>query len=94
MTVAAEGPCGRREYALTEAGRAELIQWLTEGEPQRNRRNDALLRVFLVHQVDTGRARAYVEHGGRRPRSAMRSCWNSSAPSTGTQAATSPSTTG
>ncbi|MEU4097700.1 PadR family transcriptional regulator [Streptomyces sp. NPDC026673] len=64
VTVAAEGPRGRKEYAITEAGRTELLHWLTEVEPQRNRRSDALLRVFFLNQVDPERARAYLEREG------------------------------
>lgn len=35
-----------------------------EGPRGRNRRSDALRRVFFLHQVDPGRARAYVEREG------------------------------
>ncbi|SNT49143.1 PadR family transcriptional regulator [Actinacidiphila glaucinigra] len=64
VTVAAEGPRGRKEYTVTEAGRAELLHWLVEVEPLRNRRSDALLRVFFLDHVDPGQARAYVEREG------------------------------
>ena len=48
ITVVAEGPRGRKEYGLTEAGRAELRRWLTEEPPQHPTRNEALLRVFFL----------------------------------------------
>jgi DNA-binding PadR family transcriptional regulator len=61
IKVVAEGPRGRKEYAITEAGRAELRHWLTEVEPERNRRDDLLLRMFFLDQVGPERARAFLE---------------------------------
>src|SRR3954470_14899990 len=49
VTVVAEGPRGRKEYAITDAGRAELHRWLIEVEPTPvARRSDMLLRVFFL----------------------------------------------
>src|SRR5690349_10259588 len=45
IVVAAEGPRGRKQYALTDDGLAELRHWLTETEPQHNHRIEVLLRV-------------------------------------------------
>ncbi|NUT95660.1 MAG: PadR family transcriptional regulator [Saccharothrix sp.] len=60
VTVAAEGPRGRKEYAITEAGRAELHHWMTEVEPERVRRSDMLLRVFFLDLVDHEEALEYL----------------------------------
>ncbi|MEU9986081.1 PadR family transcriptional regulator [Streptomyces sp. NPDC048045] len=60
ITVAAEGPRGRKEYALAEEGMAELRHWLTETKPQRNTRSDLLLRVFFLGVLPPERARAYL----------------------------------
>jgi PadR family transcriptional regulator AphA len=60
VTVAAEGPRGRKEYAITEEGRAELRRWITEVEPSRPHRSDMLLRVFFLSQVPPEQARAYL----------------------------------
>lgn len=60
ITVAAEGPRGRKEYALTEQGMAELRRWLTETTPQRNTRSEVLLRVFFLGVLTPGQARAYL----------------------------------
>ncbi|MGR6970643.1 PadR family transcriptional regulator [Streptomyces cynarae] len=60
ITVAAEGPRGRKEYAVTEEGMAELRHWLTETAPQRNTRSDILLRVFFLGVLTPGQARAYL----------------------------------
>ncbi|MFJ8361453.1 PadR family transcriptional regulator [Streptomyces sp. NPDC093984] len=60
ITVAAEGPRGRKEYAVTEQGMAELRHWLTETAPQRNTRSDILLRVFFLGVLTPGQARAYL----------------------------------
>lgn len=60
VTVTAEGPRGRKEYAITDAGMAELRHWLAEVEPTRVRRSDMLLRVFFLGVLDPGQARAYL----------------------------------
>ncbi|WP_084955557.1 PadR family transcriptional regulator [Thermoactinospora rubra] len=60
IQVTEEGPRGRKEYAITEEGRAELRRWIVEVEPNHVRRSDMLLRVFFLGQVDPGQARAYL----------------------------------
>jgi DNA-binding PadR family transcriptional regulator len=61
IEVVAEGPRGRKEYAITEAGGQELRHWLTEVEPLRQRRSDMLLRVFFLDAVEPVEAREYLE---------------------------------
>ncbi|MFD0289731.1 PadR family transcriptional regulator [Streptomyces lutosisoli] len=60
INVAAEGPRGRKEYALTDEGLAELRHWLTETKPQRNTRSDILLRVFFLGVLTAEQARGYL----------------------------------
>jgi PadR family transcriptional regulator AphA len=60
ITVAAEGPRGRKVYALTDDGLAELRQWLTATEPQHNRRSEVLLRVFFLGAISRDQARDYL----------------------------------
>ncbi|MER7505017.1 PadR family transcriptional regulator [Nonomuraea pusilla] len=60
LEVVAEGPRGRKEYAITEEGRAELRHWISEVEPTRVARSDMLLRVFFLAQLDPEQARAYL----------------------------------
>lgn len=60
VAVTAEGPRGRKEYAITDAGRAELRHWLLETEPERNRRSEPLLRVFFLGRLDPEQARGYL----------------------------------
>jgi DNA-binding PadR family transcriptional regulator len=60
ITVAAEGPRGRKEYALTDEGLAELRHWLTETEPQATTRSDILLRVFFLGVLTPEQARGYL----------------------------------
>lgn len=55
------GARNRKEYAITEEGRAELERWLTQTEPDRVHRNEALLRVFFLWAVEPAQARAYLE---------------------------------
>src|SRR5258708_28202622 len=60
ITVAAEGPRGRKQYALTDEGLAELRHWMIETVPQRNTRSDVLLRVFFLAVITPEQARAYL----------------------------------
>ena len=61
VEVTATGARNRKEYAITPAGREELRHWITDVTPERNRRNDAVLRVFFLGAVDPDEALAYLE---------------------------------
>ena len=61
VEASATGARNRKEYAITQDGRDELRRWITDVVPERNRRNDALLRVFFLWTVDRDAARAYLE---------------------------------
>lgn len=60
VEVAAHGPRGRKEYAITEAGMAELRHWLMEVEPSGPPRHDGLLRVFFLGIVTPLEAQTYL----------------------------------
>ncbi|OIV35706.1 PadR family transcriptional regulator [Mangrovactinospora gilvigrisea] len=60
IRVAAEGPRGRKSYEITAAGREELRHWLLEVAPDGYRRNDVLLRVFLLGAVSPSEAREFL----------------------------------
>ncbi|MET8749706.1 PadR family transcriptional regulator [Streptomyces sp. NPDC004667] len=60
ITVSAEGPRGRKEYTVTDEGLTELRHWLVEPRPQRNTRNDLLLRVFFLNVLPPEQARGYL----------------------------------
>jgi PadR family transcriptional regulator AphA len=68
VTVAEEGARRRKEYALTEAGLAELRHWLVDVEPTVTRRSDLLLRVFFLGVVDLEQAEEFLR---RRERNAI-----------------------
>src|SRR4029079_2439846 len=61
VEVTATGARNRKEYEITPSGRAALRHWITDVTPERNRRNDAMLRVFFLWAVDSGEALAYLE---------------------------------
>ncbi|MGZ0147417.1 PadR family transcriptional regulator [Kribbella sp. WER1] len=65
VTVSAEGPRGRKEYAITDAGRDELRRWLLDDRPRR-RRDDLMLRVFFLGTVSPAEAQAFLERGVQR----------------------------
>ncbi|MFI9236419.1 PadR family transcriptional regulator [Streptomyces sp. NPDC053079] len=60
LEVCAEGPRGRKEYAITQDGRAELHRWLTEPHPDTARRSEALLRVFFLNHLTPLEAVTYL----------------------------------
>jgi len=61
VEVTATGARNRKEYDITDSGRHELHHWITEVTPERNRRNDAVLRVFFLGSVDPDEARRYLK---------------------------------
>jgi PadR family transcriptional regulator, regulatory protein AphA len=60
LSVTPHGPRGRKEYALTDAGLAELRRWLLETQPDLHLRRDAILRVFLLGALTRDQARQYL----------------------------------
>jgi DNA-binding PadR family transcriptional regulator len=61
VEVVSEGARGRKEYALTDAGMAELRHWLSEVEPVPVRRSDMLLRVFFLNVLEPGQAEDFLK---------------------------------
>jgi DNA-binding PadR family transcriptional regulator len=61
IEVSAEGARRRKEYAITEAGRAELRHWLIDIPPKPNPRDEPLLRVFFLNQVEADEALDHLE---------------------------------
>lgn len=60
IEVAETGPRGRRTYAITEAGRAELRSWLLQPPTGSAVRNEPVLRMFLLSSLDRDDAREYL----------------------------------
>lgn len=60
IAVSDEGPRGRKEYTITDAGLADLREWLTTTKPKRVARNEMLLRVFFLGVVSRAYARDYL----------------------------------
>ncbi len=55
------GPRGRKEYAITDAGRAELHRWMLSPQQDPPIRNAAMLRVFLLGELSPDQAREYLK---------------------------------
>lgn len=66
VEVAAHGPRGRKEYAITGDGLAELRHWLTDVEPSGPQRHDGLLRVFFLGIVTPLEAQTFLLHQAER----------------------------
>ncbi|MDY7528907.1 MULTISPECIES: PadR family transcriptional regulator [unclassified Cryobacterium] len=64
LTVASEGPRGRKEYVVTDSGHGELHQWLTEVKPEAPRRSDMLLRVFFLSALTSAERQSYLKAVG------------------------------
>ena len=60
-TASAVGARGRKEYAITDAGRAELHRWMTSPDEDPPQRSAVLLRVFLLGELTPSEAREYIE---------------------------------
>lgn len=60
IEVAAQGPRGRKEYALTDAGLAELRTWMTDPRPEPPRRSEGLLRVFFLDVLSPEQGHEYL----------------------------------
>jgi DNA-binding PadR family transcriptional regulator len=54
------GPRGRKRYATTETGRAEVLRWLREDHPGRELRVEALLQGFFYWMVEPDEAVALL----------------------------------
>jgi PadR family transcriptional regulator AphA len=61
IRVSDVGPRGRKEYAITDAGREELTRWMTSPEQDPPFRSAQLLRVFLLSELGPVQAREYLE---------------------------------
>ena len=66
IRVQAEGPRGRKEYEITDAGLAELRHWLVDVEPAAAPRSETLLRVYFLGSVSPDQAREFVTAMGER----------------------------
>ncbi|MBB4682834.1 PadR family transcriptional regulator [Amycolatopsis jiangsuensis] len=60
IEVVSEGPRGRKEYAITGEGRAELRAWLLEPWAPPSPRSETLLRIYFLGEVAPVQAREYV----------------------------------
>ena len=60
IEVSDMGPRGRKEYRITEAGRAELQRWVANPQDDPPFRSPGLLRVFLLGEVPADQARKHV----------------------------------
>lgn len=54
------GPRGRKEYRITESGRAELRRWVANPHEDPPFRSAGLLRVFLLGEIPPDEARDYA----------------------------------
>jgi DNA-binding PadR family transcriptional regulator len=60
IETSAVGPRGRKEYRITQAGRGELLRWITDPSDDPPLRLPDLLRVFLLDEIPVEDARKYV----------------------------------
>ncbi len=60
IEVSEVGPRGRKEYRVTDAGRAELLRWMTHPQDDPPSRSSQLLRVFLLSEIPREKAREHM----------------------------------
>jgi PadR family transcriptional regulator, regulatory protein AphA len=60
IAVSEQGPRGRKQYTVTDAGLAELQHWLAETRPVPHRRSEQLLRVYFLSYLPPDKARDYL----------------------------------
>ena len=61
IEVSAIGARGRKEYRITDSGRAELLRWITDPGDDPPLRLPDLLRVFLLDRIPPEQARWHVQ---------------------------------
>ncbi len=61
IAVEAEGPRGRKIYAITSQGRTELHRWLLEYDREGPVRNEWALQAFLVSALPAAEAIGVIE---------------------------------
>ncbi|MBF6101580.1 PadR family transcriptional regulator [Nocardia cyriacigeorgica] len=61
IEVAAVGPRGRKEYAVTEPGRVQLHRWLAETTPKPIGRDEAMMRIFLLGRLGPEAAMRFLD---------------------------------
>ena len=72
IEVTEVGPRGRKEYRVTDAGRAELRRWVTNPQDDPPFRSAELLRVFLLGEAPATDARKHMEAIAERAESERR----------------------
>lgn len=60
IEVVEEGARGRKVYAITESGRKALRHWMLDDEPAPMRRDETMMRVFLLGTVEPEERRAFL----------------------------------
>ncbi|MBO0870840.1 MAG: PadR family transcriptional regulator [Micromonosporaceae bacterium] len=60
VEVAAEGPRGRRTYAITDLGREDLRRWMLNPPEFFSVRNEFVLRLFLLSTLEPEQAKALL----------------------------------
>jgi DNA-binding PadR family transcriptional regulator len=61
VEISSEGARGSRTYTTTQAGRAELHEWLMVAPTQKRVRNEQVLRMFLLSALEPRDARVLLE---------------------------------
>ncbi len=71
IEASAVGARGRKEYAITQAGREELARWIMAPQHEAVRNAD-LLKIFMLGEVDAGQARTHLQGRVEEAQAALR----------------------
>ena len=69
-----EGKPNRKQYKITEAGRAELRRWVSTPLPVEAHREAWLIQVFFAHQLDNQEIASLFENRIERLRQSLAEC--------------------
>lgn len=72
IEVADVGPRGRKEYRVTETGRAELVRWIGDSRDDPPMRRPDVLRIFLLGELPADEARRYASTFARHAASELK----------------------
>jgi DNA-binding PadR family transcriptional regulator len=61
VRVIERGPRGSKRYQITDSGRDLVREWLVATPPNRDSRNESLLRIFFLWLLTPEEAQAYLE---------------------------------
>jgi len=74
QVIQQEGKPNRKQYKITDAGRAELLRWVSTPLPAENKREAWLIQVFFAHSLANEEIASLFENRIERMRTSLLQC--------------------